>query len=51
MIAGNAKQMPSDVTNSLKTVLHQEGGMTDFEIEEYMKKLERDRRFQLETWS
>ena len=43
--------MPVDVTDALKTVLRQEGGMTDLQVEEYVKKLERDRRFQTETWS
>lgn len=43
--------MPVDVVDALKTVLSQEGGMTDQKVEEYVKNLERERRFQTETWS
>ncbi|XP_072015905.1 NADPH-dependent diflavin oxidoreductase 1-like [Amphiura filiformis] len=50
-IAGNAKQMPTDVRDALKTVIQMEGKHTEDEIEEYVRTLERTRRFQTETWS
>ena len=43
--------MPIDVIDALKTIVQQEGGMDDREAEGYVKRLERERRFQTETWS
>ena len=50
-IAGNAKQMPNDVINSLKKIIEKYGNMNEEEAELYFKKLEMKRRFQCETWS
>uniref|UniRef100_A0A8C5WM58 NADPH-dependent diflavin oxidoreductase 1 n=1 Tax=Leptobrachium leishanense TaxID=445787 RepID=A0A8C5WM58_9ANUR len=50
-IAGNAKSMPVEVTDALKSVFCSEGGMSPAEAEEYLLQLEKSRRFQSETWS
>ncbi|XP_053552200.1 NADPH-dependent diflavin oxidoreductase 1 [Bombina bombina] len=50
-IAGNAKSMPTEVTEALKSVLQSEGGMTSIEAEQYLVMMEKARRFQSETWS
>ncbi|XP_022085194.1 NADPH-dependent diflavin oxidoreductase 1-like [Acanthaster planci] len=50
-IAGNAKQMPTNVTDTLKKVIQEEGGMTVAAADDYIKSLEQSRRFQIEAWS
>ncbi|XP_077986666.1 NADPH-dependent diflavin oxidoreductase 1-like [Glandiceps talaboti] len=50
-IAGNSKQMPTAVTDALKSAIKDGGNLTDQEVEDYMKKLERSKRYQAETWS
>uniref|UniRef100_UPI00398F5F4A NADPH-dependent diflavin oxidoreductase 1-like isoform X2 n=1 Tax=Pristiophorus japonicus TaxID=55135 RepID=UPI00398F5F4A len=50
-IAGNAKMMPAQVTDSLKAIFQSEGGLSDPESEHLLVELERCRRFQTETWS
>lgn len=43
--------MPSDVRDALKTVIQNEGKMTEDQSEDYVRTLERTHRFQTETWS
>jgi len=50
-IAGNAKQMPTDVRNALLHVIKTEAGADDAQAEDYLSKLEAMRRLQQETWS
>ncbi|XP_018523345.1 NADPH-dependent diflavin oxidoreductase 1 [Lates calcarifer] len=50
-IAGNAKQMPASVSDALKEVFQQEGGMSAEEAEQMFAVLERTGRLQMETWS
>ncbi|XP_062929938.1 NADPH-dependent diflavin oxidoreductase 1 isoform X2 [Mobula hypostoma] len=50
-IAGNAKMMPAQVTDSLKSVFQSEGGLSDAESEHLLVELEQGKRFQTETWS
>ncbi|XP_068609056.1 NADPH-dependent diflavin oxidoreductase 1 [Brachionichthys hirsutus] len=50
-IAGNARQMPASVSDSLKEVFQQEGGMSAEHAEQTLAAMERSGRFQSETWS
>ncbi|KAG8549501.1 hypothetical protein GDO81_020980 [Engystomops pustulosus] len=50
-IAGNAKSMPNQVTDALKSIFQSEGGMSALEAEQYLVMLEKCGRFQSETWS
>lgn len=50
-IAGNAKSMPTQVTDALKSVFQSEGQMSAPEAEQYLVMLEKSGRFQSETWS
>jgi len=52
-LAGNAKRMPEDVWAILRKVVmrHSELVKTETDAEEFLKKLERDGRYQTETWS
>uniref|UniRef100_A0A7N8XL74 NADPH-dependent diflavin oxidoreductase 1 n=1 Tax=Mastacembelus armatus TaxID=205130 RepID=A0A7N8XL74_9TELE len=50
-IAGNAKQMPASVSDALKEVFQQEGGMSAEEAEQMLVTMERTSRLQCETWS
>ncbi|XP_073414359.1 NADPH-dependent diflavin oxidoreductase 1 isoform X2 [Dendrobates tinctorius] len=50
-IAGNAKSMPTQVTDALKSVFQSEGQMSALEAEQYLVMLEKCGRFQSETWS
>ncbi|XP_073496614.1 NADPH-dependent diflavin oxidoreductase 1 isoform X2 [Phyllobates terribilis] len=50
-IAGNAKSMPTQVTDALKSIFQSEGEMSGLEAEQYLVMLEKCGRFQSETWS
>ncbi|XP_042193711.1 NADPH-dependent diflavin oxidoreductase 1 [Callorhinchus milii] len=50
-IAGNAKMMPTQVMDSLKSIFQSEGGLAVTEAEQLLRDLERAGRFQTETWS
>ncbi|XP_034457604.1 NADPH-dependent diflavin oxidoreductase 1 isoform X1 [Hippoglossus hippoglossus] len=50
-IAGNAKQMPASVSDALKGVFQQEGGVSSEEAEQMLVAMERAGRLQSETWS
>ena len=47
----NAKRMPIDVQDAIKSVCMKQGGLTEQEATEFMKKLETSKRLQLETWA
>ncbi|KAM4663145.1 NADPH-dependent diflavin oxidoreductase 1 isoform 2-T2 [Discoglossus pictus] len=50
-IAGNAKSMPAEVTDALKSVFQTEGGASPTDAEQFLAMLEKAQRFQQETWS
>ncbi|XP_070532421.1 NADPH-dependent diflavin oxidoreductase 1-like [Ptychodera flava] len=50
-LAGDSKQMPKGVNDALKTAIKNGGNLTDSEVDEYMKSLEKSKRYQAETWS
>ncbi|KAJ7308071.1 hypothetical protein JRQ81_008576 [Phrynocephalus forsythii] len=50
-LAGNAKQMPEAVSEALKFVFRSQGCLSAPEAERYLAGLEREGRFQAETWS
>ena len=47
----NAKQMPDNVRDALKSVIISEGNLDDNAAEDYLKNLDRTKRYQAETWS
>lgn len=50
-LAGSAKQIPEQVSDALKAVFVQHGGMSSEQADEYLRDLERTKQFQRETWS
>ncbi|XP_002732733.1 NADPH-dependent diflavin oxidoreductase 1 [Saccoglossus kowalevskii] len=50
-IAGNSKQMPDAVKDALKKVIKDGGEFSEEQADNYVKKLEKVKRFQSETWS
>nr|XP_054769944.1 NADPH-dependent diflavin oxidoreductase 1-like [Lytechinus pictus] len=50
-VAGNAKQMPTDVREALCVVVQSEGKMKEEEAERFISDMERKRLIQMETWS
>uniref|UniRef100_A0A665U1H1 NADPH-dependent diflavin oxidoreductase 1 n=1 Tax=Echeneis naucrates TaxID=173247 RepID=A0A665U1H1_ECHNA len=50
-IAGNAKQMPANVSDALKQAFQQEGGLSAEEAERMFEAMDRTGRLQSETWS
>ncbi|XP_078604811.1 NADPH-dependent diflavin oxidoreductase 1-like isoform X1 [Branchiostoma floridae x Branchiostoma japonicum] len=50
-VAGNAKQMPTDVQSALQSVLMDHGNMGEAEADRYIHSLEHRRRYQVEAWS
>lgn len=50
-IAGNAKHMPTSVCDALKAVFQKEGGMSENQAQEMLDGMEKNGRFQSETWS
>lgn len=49
-VAGSAKQMPRDVRAAVVAIAARHGGMGEDEAEAYVKRMERERRYQSETW-
>ena len=43
--------MPTDVTDALTTIIKKHGRISESEAEEYIRNLQRNKRFQLDTWS
>ncbi|XP_065917009.1 NADPH-dependent diflavin oxidoreductase 1-like isoform X2 [Dysidea avara] len=50
-VAGNAKRMPVDVVEALKSVLVKDGQLPEAETDKVLKDMEICRRLQFETWS
>ncbi|XP_018422764.1 PREDICTED: NADPH-dependent diflavin oxidoreductase 1 [Nanorana parkeri] len=50
-LAGNAKSMPTQVTDALKEIFQSEGTFSSAEAEQYLNTLEKNGRYQSETWS
>jgi sulfite reductase alpha subunit-like flavoprotein len=46
----NAKQMPKDVREAIERLIATHGGLNPVGATEYMRKLERARRYVVETW-
>ena len=51
LVYSNAKRMPTDVQDALKTVCITHGGLSETEAAAFMKHLVDTRRLQLETWA
>ena len=47
----NAKQMPENVRDALKSVIMKEGNMDSSDAETYLRTLDQTKRYQAETWS
>jgi sulfite reductase alpha subunit-like flavoprotein len=43
--------MPIDVQDAIKSVCVKQGGLTEQEALDFMKRLETSKRLQLETWA
>lgn len=43
--------MPTDVTDALTAIIKNYGRISESEAEEYVRNLQRNKRFQLDTWS
>ena len=50
-LAGNSKQMPSDVSEAFHEIFRTEGKLTKEQAEDYLKQLIRTKRYQRETWA
>ncbi|TRY78288.1 hypothetical protein TCAL_06899 [Tigriopus californicus] len=50
-IAGNAKQMPDQVTAALKAALSKFGSLSEFDADLLVRRMILDKRYQTETWS
>ncbi|KAM4850690.1 NADPH-dependent diflavin oxidoreductase 1 isoform X3 [Urocitellus parryii] len=50
-LAGNAKYMPTDVTEALMSIFQEEGGLSHPNAATYLARLQRTLRFQTETWA
>lgn len=50
-ISGAADKMPKDVKGALVEVFSQQGKMSEEEAENFVKKMEQTKRYQVETWS
>ncbi|XP_053418356.1 NADPH-dependent diflavin oxidoreductase 1 isoform X13 [Nycticebus coucang] len=50
-LAGNAKNMPADVSEALMSIFQEEGKLSSPEAAAYLARLQRALRFQTETWA
>jgi sulfite reductase alpha subunit-like flavoprotein len=50
-IAGNAKNMPEDVQEALRSALQAHQDMTEAEAKQYLSVMKRTQRLQLDTWA
>lgn len=50
-LAGNAKDMPAEVSEALVSIFREEGGLSGPEAAAYLAQLQRTLRFQTETWA
>ena len=47
----NSKRMPDDVHDAFQQVLVNEGNMDSDQARDYLCKMEKEQRYQTETWS
>jgi sulfite reductase alpha subunit-like flavoprotein len=50
-VAGNAKNMPNSVQEALMEVAKKEGQLSEEEAKQFVQNLERNGRYQQETWA
>ncbi|XP_023371965.1 NADPH-dependent diflavin oxidoreductase 1 isoform X1 [Otolemur garnettii] len=50
-LAGNAKNMPADISEALISIFQEEGGLSSPDAAAYLARLQRALRFQTETWA
>lgn len=50
-VAGNSKFMPKEVKDAFVSVCINKGGMTEHEAHNYLNKMEKMNRYQIECWS
>ncbi|CAF0777867.1 unnamed protein product [Didymodactylos carnosus] len=50
-LAGNAKNMPEQVCDALKTIIMKYANLNEDDANQYIKELEKTKRLQRETWS
>uniref|UniRef100_A0A1L8E0M8 NADPH--cytochrome P450 reductase n=1 Tax=Nyssomyia neivai TaxID=330878 RepID=A0A1L8E0M8_9DIPT len=50
-VCGDAKNMASDVRNILLNVIQTKGGLTESEAQQYLKKMEAQKRYSADVWS
>nr|XP_051694856.1 NADPH-dependent diflavin oxidoreductase 1 isoform X1 [Oryctolagus cuniculus] len=50
-LAGNAKHLPTEVSEALAAIFQEEGGLSGPEAAAYLARLQATRRFQTETWA
>lgn len=49
-LAGNSKNMPNDVRDEFVNLTKEIGKMTEEQAEAFIKDLEKNNRYQIETW-
>lgn len=49
-LAGNSKNMPNCVREEFVTLVKEIAELTEGEAEDFIKQLERENRYQVETW-
>lgn len=50
-LAGNAKYMPTDVSEALTAIFQEEGRLSTTDAAAYLARLQQTLRFQTETWA
>lgn len=50
-ICGDAKNMATDVRNILLNVIKSKGNMTEQQAQQYIKKMEAQKRYSADVWS
>ena len=50
-VAGSAKRMPSDVYDVLRDIVRSVGGASLQDADRFLKRLVRDKRYVVESWS
>lgn len=50
-ICGDAKNMATDVRNILLNVIKTKGGMSEADAQQYIKKMESQKRYSADVWS
>lgn len=50
LLAGAANQMPKDVKSAIQSIIEKESGWDNSLVIEYMKRLDSEKRYQVEVW-